>query len=156
LAAADLPLAFGSEAATGSAASAVTTPSFERVTSPLSLVIESQGGAETCYRIESEDSVVIKSSCFSGQFFSEGKPPVQFISQSPVDDRLLRLFAIADGFEVVDVLVEPQDVEWGAATPGWLLVTTASDAPIQLVMRSNDETIICFPDPLVTRCKLAG
>ena len=152
-AAVNQPLAFGSEAE----ASPTTTQPATRIESPLSLVVESQTVDEVCYRVESGSAVAVESSCVTGQILRDGDPPAKTMFELSIDGRYAILYAIGAGFEVADVRAEPQDVHWGTAPPGWLLITIAPEVGrVDLVLTSSDGTIICNPNPIRPTCEAAS
>lgn len=154
-AAVNQPLAFGSEAE-ASPATATTQPA-TRVESPLSLVVETQTVDEVCYRVESGGEVAVESSCVTGQILRDGDPPAETMFKLSIDGRDVILYAIGAGFEVADVRAEPQDVHWGTAPPGWLLITIAPEVGrVDLVLTSSDGTIVCNPKPIRPTCEAAS
>ena len=154
--AADRSLAFSSETVAATTTPAATPEPLARVPSPLTLIVESQTVDEVCYRIETDAAVVTASSCYTGPLFRDGDPPVHNLSLFKNEGRTAALYAIGEGFEVSDVLAEPQDVEWGTAPPGWLLITFAPGvSSLGLVLASPDETLVCYPNMLRPACEEA-
>jgi hypothetical protein len=155
-AAADRTLAFSSETVAVTTTPAALPEPLARVPSSLTLIVESQTVDEVCYRIESDAAVVADSSCFTGPVIRDGDPPVRNLSLLSIEGRDAALYAIGEGFEVYDVLAEPQDVQWGTAPAGWLLITFAPEVgSLRLVLASPDETLVCSPNVLRPSCEEA-